>query len=50
MPVKSFVLIGDEQNPLDVDFDLTQDFEALKISVASVFPIADPSGRYLGAH
>lgn len=44
MTLKSFVLIGNDQTPQEVEVDVTYDLEALKVNVADIFKIADHSG------
>jgi hypothetical protein len=44
MTLKSFVLIGNDQTPQEVEVDATHNLEALKVNVADIFKIADHSG------
>lgn len=46
MTLKSFILIGKDQTPQEVEVDLTHDLEALKINVADIFNIANHSGKH----
>jgi hypothetical protein len=50
MTLKSFILIGNEQTPQEVEVDVTYDLEALRINVADIFNVTNHSGNLYALH